>query len=126
MFIERIVQHLNNSGFLFALERLVTGLPSNPVTPDYDPIVLGTMPAVYQLLPRVRHKTFRRLDADDHGADFLSVDFWLKINWGLAAPSKDILLCKLLPGMESMQRRREGVGASGEMSPNNSGTTTDI
>lgn len=106
--IERVVIiGTPNGGSLFALERLVTGLPSNPVTPGYDPVVLGTMPAVYQLLPRVRHKTFRRLDTDDPAADFLSVDFWLEMDWGLADRSKDPLLRKLLPDLKSMQKRRE-------------------
>ncbi len=106
--IERVVIiGTPNAGSLFALERLVTGLPSNPVTPGYDPVILGTMPAVYQLLPRLRHKTFYRIDTDDNTDDFLSADFWVEMSWGLANQSKDTLLGKLLPGIDSANNRRE-------------------
>lgn len=106
--IERVVIiGTPNGGSLFALERLVVGLPSNPVTPGYDPVILGTMPAVYQLLPRLRHKTFSRSDTNECSANFLSVEFWQEMNWGLADKSKDNLLTKLLPGLETPQKRRE-------------------
>jgi pimeloyl-ACP methyl ester carboxylesterase len=106
--IERVVIiGTPNAGSLFALESLVVGFPGNPVTPGYDPIVLGTMPAIYQLLPRLRHKTFKRSDATENNSNFLDINFWIAMSWGLADPSKGDILIKLLPGIETPQKRRE-------------------
>lgn len=106
--IERVVIiGTPNAGSLFALERLVVGLPSNPLTPGYDATILGTMPAVYQLLPRLRHKTFIRTEAGPSNNDYLAIDFWQEMNWGLANRSKDALLTKLLPGIDGPHKRRE-------------------
>jgi len=95
-----------NAGSLFALDKLVSGFPVNPVTPAYDSVVLGTMPAVYQLLPRLRHKTFRRSDGSEAASNFLDINFWIEMNWGLANKKKDGLLEKLLPGVETVKSRR--------------------
>jgi len=106
--IERVVIiGTPNAGSLFALERLLVGFPSTALTPGYDPIVLGTMPAIYQLLPRLRHQTFKRSDGDDSSANFLDVNFWIEMNWGLADKTKDTILAKLLPGIETSKKRRE-------------------
>lgn len=56
-------QHVRNAvfvgtpgfGSVDALQQLVEGLDLHPFFPNYRPAVLGTMPAIYQLLPRVRH-----------------------------------------------------------------------
>jgi len=95
-----------NAGSLFALDKLVSGFPVNPVTPAYDSIVLGTMPSIYQLLPRFRHKTFKRTDADEVASNFLDINFWIDMNWGLANKKKDSLLEKLLPDVETPENRR--------------------
>jgi pimeloyl-ACP methyl ester carboxylesterase len=96
-----------NAGSLFALENLVAGIQKNPIIPRYDPLVLGTLPAVYQLLPRVRHKTFVVADAASNHADFLSTGFWLDFNWGLADKSRDRFLGRLLPGIDTASARRD-------------------
>ena len=96
-----------NGGSLFALERLLLGLPKNPVTPQFDSMVLGTLPSVYQLLPRLRHKTFQRSDAGEEMSNFFQTGFWVDMNWGLADTSKDSMLARLLPGIELAPERRE-------------------
>ena len=105
--IERVVIiGTPNAGSLFSLERLVVGIPKNPVTPGYDPVILGTLPAVYHLLPRLRHKTFRRSDADEKASNFLNLGLWVDMNWGLADKSKERLLAILLSGIDSPSERR--------------------
>jgi pimeloyl-ACP methyl ester carboxylesterase len=100
-----------NAGSLFALERLFAGMPRNPLMPAYDPVVLGTMPAVYQLLPRLRHKTFARSDVNGAStsalSDFTRLDFWQDINCGLADTEKARQLAGCLPGVESVAERRD-------------------
>ncbi len=96
-----------NGGSLFALERLIIGIPKNPITPRYDPVVLGTLPSVYQLLPRVRHKTFFRNDTNDESTDFFQTGHWVDMNWGLTDRRKDRLLAMLLPGADSPAIRRD-------------------
>ncbi len=96
-----------NAGSLFSLESLLAGIKKNPLTPQYDPVILGTLPAVYQLLPRIRHKTFVRSDGSGETCNFFNTGFWVDMNWGLADTSKDDLLCRLLPGIESASERRD-------------------
>lgn len=106
--IERVVLIAPpNAGSLFALQRLLTGIPKNPLTPGYDPVVLGSLPSVYQLLPRIRHKTFLRSDVNEQAATFLDLGLWVDMNWGLANKSKDRILARLLPGVDSLSARRE-------------------
>lgn len=96
-----------NGGALPGLDCLLTGVPKNPITPAYDPVVLGTLPAVYQLFPRLRYKMFQRSDADEQHSDFMNPDLWLEMNWGLADKTKDPLLARLLPGVDTPTVRRE-------------------
>ncbi|RLA17677.1 MAG: hypothetical protein DRQ62_14700 [Gammaproteobacteria bacterium] len=96
-----------NGGALPGLDCLLVGIPKNPITPKYDPVILGTLPAVYQLFPRLRYKMFKRSDADEQHSNFMNLDLWLEMNWGLADPTKDWLLARLLPGVDSPSARRE-------------------
>ena len=106
--IERVVLIAPpNGGALPGLDCLLTGIPKNPITPRYDPVVLGTLPAVYQLFPRLRYKMFRRSDADEQHSDFMNTDLWLEMNWGLADKTKDPLLARLLPGVDTPSARRD-------------------
>lgn len=96
-----------NGGALPGLDCLLVGIPKNPITPKYDPVVLGTLPGVYQLFPRIRYKMFKRSDADEAHSDFMQLDLWLEMKWGLADPTKDKLFARLLPGVDSPAARRE-------------------
>lgn len=96
-----------NGGALPGLDCLLTGIPKNPITPSYDPVILGTLPGVYQLFPRLRYKMFQRSDADDQHSDYFNIDLWLEMEWGLADKSKDPLLARLLPGLDSPVARRD-------------------
>ena len=94
-----------SGGSVSSLTQLVSGLNLNPVFPNYRPSILGTMPAVYQLLPRVRHQ--RVIDAETgEPIDFMDVATWERYGWGLANPAEDDLLEWLLPEAETAEERR--------------------
>ncbi|OEU50253.1 MAG: hypothetical protein BA866_10550 [Desulfobulbaceae bacterium S5133MH15] len=96
-----------NGGSLFALERLVIGLPKSSATPGYDPLILGTMPSVYQLLPRSRHNTFQRLDNKSNLTDFMNIELWQEYSWGLANKKREKLMALLMPDIDSVSKRKE-------------------
>ena len=96
-----------NGGALPGLDCLLTGVPKNPITPNYDAVILATLPAIYQLFPRLRYKMFKRSDADEKHSDFMNPELWIEMNWGLADKTKDPLLARLLPGIDTPSARRE-------------------
>ncbi len=96
-----------NAGSAQALTRLVRGRDFGRFAPEYAPALLGTMPSLYQLLPRTRHGALR------DGADTtVTVDslyapsFWERMEWGLADPDQSDMLRTLLPDVESDTARR--------------------
>ncbi|MEQ8850200.1 MAG: hypothetical protein RIB32_00285 [Phycisphaerales bacterium] len=94
-----------NAGSALALEQLVGGWSLFPIGPTYRPAVLGTMPAVYQLLPRARHNAVIDLKT---GApiDVLDAGVWERYGWGLASPDADRVLRWLLPEVDRESDRR--------------------
>ncbi len=96
-----------NAGSADALDQLVHGKTTSRFTPDYAPALLGTMPAVYQLLPRGRHGAL--VDAQDTSLvldSLFAPAFWKRMEWGLAAPEQDAVLQQLLPDASSRSERR--------------------
>lgn len=71
-----------NAGSVTMVERLVQGIPGNPVHPTYGPVLVGTFPSGYQLLPRARHRPYA---ASRDEVDILDPDFWLARDWGITA-----------------------------------------
>lgn len=94
-----------NGGSVGSLERLVSGLAGNAVLPSYDPAILGTMPALYQLLPRSRHRPVE-VEGEAAAPDLLDPDTWIRLRWGLADPMRAATLRMLLPDAGSPQARR--------------------
>lgn len=95
-----------NAGSLKVMDRLVSGLPKTPLTPAYGPIITGTMPSLYQLMPRTRHKPLTK-HGETESPDLFDPDFWLSMQWGLANASRETELVKLLPGIASAAERRD-------------------
>lgn len=96
-----------NAGSIKTLVQLVRGATLAPILPTYPPAVLGTMPAVYQLLPRARHSSL--VDAADRGQslDILDAKLWEEMGWGLADPKQDDVLRTLLPDVSDATERRK-------------------
>jgi hypothetical protein len=96
-----------NAGSADALIQLVEGRRFAPILPRYQPAVLGTMPSIYQLLPRTRHGAV----VEGQGAEARDVDVfdpavWERFGWGLAA-GHDPVLPWLLPDVPEPAVRRQ-------------------
>ncbi len=106
-YVERaILLGTPNAGSTEAIIQLVQGVKFAPILPRYEPALLGTMPAIYELLPRARHGAL--VEASDPGRklDVLDPDLWERMGWGLADPAQDGVLRKLLPDIPDARARR--------------------
>ena len=95
-----------SAGSASALEQLTAGKSFAFFLPDAPAAMLGTMPSIYQLLPRPRHG--RVLDADGRPVgDLYDPAVWRSHQWGLADPKSDRVLAWLLPDViDPAERRR--------------------
>jgi hypothetical protein len=95
-----------NGGSAEALIQLVEGRRFAPILPRYQAAVLGTMPAIYQLLPRARHRAVvEGLEPEVRDLDVLDPAVWERFGWGLAA-GHDPVLPWLLPDVPDPAARR--------------------
>ncbi|GIK20389.1 MAG: hypothetical protein DYG93_04405 [Leptolyngbya sp. PLA2] len=95
-----------NAGSVLALEQLVEGVNyAALITPTYRPAVLGTMPAVYQLMPRGRHARVIEIGSG-RAIDPTDPCEWERFGWGLADERQDGVLRWLLPDVSSREDRR--------------------
>ncbi len=95
-----------NAGSIDSLMSLVNGYRPAPLLPHYPAAVLGTMPSVYQLLPRSRHHPL--IDQNNQPiADIFAPELWEKNGWGLADPREDDMLKYLLTDVDTPEKRRE-------------------
>jgi hypothetical protein len=96
-----------NAGSAQALLQLVEGTKLAAVLPRYPPAVLGTMPAVYQLLPRTRHgAVVEGRSAGGRRLDIFDPELWARHGWGLLAPDQEPILQWLLPDVPAPVDRR--------------------
>lgn len=102
-----------SAGAIDALVQLTEETKFSPFHSGYPASVLGTMPAVYQLLPRDRHQRVQRIDAgysSQPGVDglpkMMNKKTWEQANWGLANPAEDRTLARLLPDVADAEERR--------------------
>jgi len=89
-----------NAGSVGAFENLRRGVSFGPFLPRYSAAILGTMPAIYQLLPRARHGWMVGVNDDP-----FDPALWQRMEWGLADPDLDDELAKLLPDHRVEERR---------------------
>jgi len=94
-----------NAGAVGAVKNLFVGRDFGPFLPKYEPAVIGTMPSLYQQLPRVRHRAI--LDEDRNPVDIMNADLWVENGWGLADPNQAFVLEWLLPDVSDPKQRRE-------------------
>ncbi|MFB6273813.1 MAG: esterase/lipase family protein [Salinibacter sp.] len=96
-----------NAGSAHALDQLVHGRDFGRFAPMYAPALLGTMPSLYQLLPRPRHGALRTAADTSVVVDSLyDPAFWRRMEWGLMDPDQADVLRTLLPNVESAAVRR--------------------
>jgi pimeloyl-ACP methyl ester carboxylesterase len=95
-----------NAGAIATLQNLIYGVSIDSLFPRYPAAVLGTMPAMYELLPRGRHVPLLGANGEPV-TDLFDPELWKSQQWGLADPKQDPVLKLLLPDIESPEQRRE-------------------
>ena len=91
-----------NAGSPSAFIQLLKGVKFSPFQGRYPPAILGTMPSIYQIMPRDRHGNIAITPPTDNLYD---PEVWAKFGWGLADPDRDADLKVLLPGVEDKDAR---------------------
>jgi hypothetical protein len=94
-----------NAGAVEVIADLVEGSRPATLFPFYPSALLGTMPALYELLPRARHGALEGPDGRPE-ADLYDPALWRERGWGLADPRQDRVLTQLLPGVPDPEARR--------------------
>ncbi len=100
-----IVVGTPNAGSLMAMENLINGVQYSRWFPRYEPAVLGTMPSVYQLMPRPRHGSVVD-SATGKPINLYDWNVWKKYGWGLMNPKQHDTLKLLLPSNSAVQRQQ--------------------
>ena len=93
-----------NAGSVESYGKLRSGAKYSPIHPRYPAALLGTMPSLYGLLPRPRHKAIVSSE-DNSKIDLYDVTVWQKNAWGLFDAEQDSVLQQLLPDAESREER---------------------
>ena len=104
-YVEKVVIiGTTNAGAVDSFLQLINGKDIGPFLPKYEAAIIGTMPSVYQHLPRIRHKAV----IDETGAplDLMDPALWEQMGWGLADPNQDDVLSALLPDVSDPKGRR--------------------
>lgn len=94
-----------NQGSTLTLKELLAGSKFSSFLPIYPPAVLGTMPAVYQLLPRTRTGLVVQKQDPSKVVDVMDPAVWEQLQWGLTAPDQDELLQAMLPDAPDRESR---------------------
>ncbi len=96
-----------NLGSMGSLVNLLDGFSPGFLLPHFSSAILGSMPALYQLLPRSRHN----LIVDENGGpvafDIFDPQVWQERNWGLLSAGAARDLEWMLPNTSGPEQRRE-------------------
>ena len=107
-YVERVIFiGTPNAGSIDSFKFLVDGVELLPGLPDYDAAILGTMPSVYQLIPRARHRVLIDKADPDVALDIGDPGLWERLQWGLLDPEEDDTLKILLPQSKTRAERAE-------------------
>ncbi len=96
-----------NAGYLDSLVELVKGLKVARGVPTYQPVLVGTFPSMYQMLPLTRNKAVVSKNSEDDVLDVFDPELWIRMKWGLADPGQDKILKIILPDVKDKEKRRE-------------------
>jgi hypothetical protein len=94
-----------NAGSVKAVTQLVEGATFAPVLPTFGPAVIGTVPSVYQLMPRTRHRPVVDGGSEIEAVDIYDPSVWERMQWGLASPKVERTLSWLMPGVSDPAER---------------------
>lgn len=95
-----------SGGSVLSLVQLVQGVRHSPVTPTFQPVILGTMPSIYQLMPPAHAGALVDERTGESITDLYDVGLWERMSWGLADPDQDRYLAWLLPDAPDAASRR--------------------
>ncbi|TDJ52015.1 MAG: hypothetical protein E2O45_00910, partial [Nitrospina sp.] len=95
-----------NAGSLGSLQNLISGVSPETLFPHYSAAVLSTMPSMYELLPRGRHRPLMKTDGQPV-PDLYDPELWKSQQWGLADPEQDHIFKLILPDVKNHEQRRE-------------------
>ena len=95
-----------NAGAIKGFKVMVEGISYSFFLPYFEASLLGTMPGLYQLIPRPRHKFIHYQGMKDQAIDLYDVSVWEKNKWGLMDPKQDRTLAKLLPQASNQADRK--------------------
>jgi len=96
-----------NAGSVRMIMALIDGMEFHAILPKYAAALFGTMPALYQVLPRGRHGALvNATDPSRRFENLFSPELWEQMGWGLADPDQDQILQWLLPEAQSPSERR--------------------
>ncbi|MCH9674129.1 MAG: hypothetical protein K0U93_22010 [Gammaproteobacteria bacterium] len=103
-----------NAGSLSALTQLINGYDAGrPLLPFYQSSILGTFPAVYELLPRPRHGgVVWDGDVSQPVSELYDPALWKRFGWGLASREEanvSFLRAVLPDAPDDASRRRDAL-----------------
>lgn len=94
-----------SGGSTNVLPRLRDGLDLNPLFPNYRPALVGTFPAMYELVPP--DDLGRVVDAHGQPLAMHESATWERLRWGLADPAQDPFVAWLVPeAKDAIERSR--------------------
>lgn len=103
--VERLVMVAPpNAGSLQAVEYLTQGVQFSRFFSKYEPALLATMPSIYQLLPRTRHRPVVT-GPQKVAIDLFDPKTWVQARWGFFNPTQSELLRQLIPDEPDPQKR---------------------
>jgi len=94
-----------NAGSVNVVDDLFHGKDIGLFLPTYQPSIIGSMPSVYQLLPRTRHKHV--VDQNGETLDLFDPQIWKKHRFGLMNPDQEYVLEILLPDIKNKEERKK-------------------
>lgn len=94
-----------NAGSLDAIANLINGETLSRFLPRYEAALLGTMPSLYQLLPRTRQRPVVT-DGDRRTVDVMDPKVWAHFHWGLMDPRQQVVVRDLLPEIANPDERQ--------------------
>jgi len=94
-----------NDGSVLALRDLVNGYQPSKIVPFQTPVVLGTMPSIYQLLPTEEATWLEDVNGSPLRENIFDPAVWESHRWGLMSEDADKALQILLPGVKDFDDR---------------------